>query len=70
MGISDEYVSSLCASNVIVNCERSTKMEGKTVATVDGNETEVAVLALATGFNIDGFLSELSVFGHEGVLLN
>lgn len=70
IGISDDYVQSLCAANVTVNTSTIQNIQGRTITTADGNETEVDVLCLATGFDVDGFLGELQVNGRDGVNLN
>jgi cation diffusion facilitator CzcD-associated flavoprotein CzcO len=70
IGISDDYIPALCANNVSVNCEPISKVEGRTITTIDRNETEVDVLVLATGFNVAGFLGELKIYGRGGVSLN
>lgn len=70
IGISDDYLQSLCAENVTVNCASINKVQGRTIGTVDGKEVEVDVLVLATGFNTGGFLGELQLYGRNDVHLN
>ncbi|CAO0799620.1 unnamed protein product [Mucor circinelloides] len=70
IGISDDYVQSLCAENVTVNTSTITNIRGRTITTADSTETEVDVLCLATGFDVDGFLGELQINGRDGVNLN
>lgn len=70
IGISDDYLQSLCAENVTVNTNTITNIQNRTIITADGTETEVDVLCLATGFDVDGFLGELQVNGKDGVNLN
>lgn len=70
IGISDDYLQSLCADNVTVNCTSINKVHGRTIETIDGQETEVDVLVLATGFNTGGFLGELQLYGRNQVHLN
>jgi cation diffusion facilitator CzcD-associated flavoprotein CzcO len=70
IGISDDYLPALCAKNVTVNTESIKKVQGRTITTADGTETEVDVLVLATGFNTGGFLGELNLYGRNNVHLN
>lgn len=70
IGVSDNYLQSLCLPNVTVNCSPIKKIQGRTISTADGIDTEVDTLVLATGFNVVGFLGEMQVFGRNGLLLN
>jgi cation diffusion facilitator CzcD-associated flavoprotein CzcO len=70
IGVSDDYLQALCEDNVTVNCSPIEKIEGRTIITKDGTEAEVDVLCLATGFNVNGFLGHLQVYGRNGVSLN
>ena len=70
VGISDDYLQALCRDNVTVNCSPIQKVEGKTIYNQDGTQTEVDVLCLATGFDVNGFLGHMQVYGRNGVSLN
>ncbi|CAO3607286.1 unnamed protein product [Mucor hiemalis] len=70
IGTSDDYIQALCSPKVTVNCTAIDKVQGKTLTTVDGNETEVDTLILATGFNVTGFLGKLQLYGRDGLHLN
>ncbi|KAI7899854.1 putative flavoprotein [Cokeromyces recurvatus] len=69
-GVSDNYLQSLCEDNVTVHCSSIEKVEGKTIITSDGSRAEVDVLCLATGFDVNGFLGDLQVYGRNGICLN
>lgn len=70
IGISDDYLQSLCQSNVTINTSPIASVQGQTITTTDGSETNVDVLCLATGFNVNGFLGHMQVYGRDGVHLN
>lgn len=70
IGISDDYMQSLCAENVTVNTSSIKNIQGRTITTADGHETKVDVLCLATGFDAGGFLGELNIYGRKQVHLN
>ncbi len=69
VGVSDDYLEALCEKNVTVNCSPIEKVEGKTIYTKDGTQSEVDVLCLATGFDVNGFLGNFQVYGRNGVSL-
>ncbi|KAG2208916.1 hypothetical protein INT47_011056 [Mucor saturninus] len=70
IGISDNYLAALCSPKTSVLRSPIKTVQGRTITTEDGVETEVDALILATGFNITGFLGELKVYGKDGVSLN
>lgn len=70
IGISDDYIQALCSPKVTVERTPIDKVQGRTITTVNGNETEVDTLVLATGFNVTGFLGKLQLYGRDGVHLN
>ncbi|KAI9481502.1 MAG: hypothetical protein EXX96DRAFT_566975 [Benjaminiella poitrasii] len=70
LGVSDNYLEALCESNVTVHSSPIEKIEGRTIMTKDGSESEVDVLCLATGFDVSGFLGRLQVYGRDQVWLN
>ncbi|CAO3618430.1 unnamed protein product [Mucor fragilis] len=70
IGISDDYLQALCQSNVTVNTSPIDNVQGQTITTEDGSKTHVDVLCLATGFNVNGFLGHMQVYGRNNVHLN
>ncbi|CEP17843.1 hypothetical protein [Parasitella parasitica] len=70
VGISDDYLQALCQRNVTVNTSPIANVQGQTITTVDGSETQVDVLCLATEFNVNGFLGHMQVHSRKGVHLN
>lgn len=70
VGVSDDYLQALCEKNASVICSPIKEVVGRTIKTEDGQETEVDVLCLATGFNVNGFLGDMQVYGRDGVHLN
>ncbi|KAI9253061.1 putative flavoprotein [Helicostylum pulchrum] len=70
IGYSDDYLQSLCLPNVTVNFSAIKKIEGRTISTADGQETEIDALILATGYDVAGFLGKMRVYGRDGVFLN
>ncbi|KAI9249748.1 hypothetical protein BDA99DRAFT_589938 [Phascolomyces articulosus] len=70
LGISDNYLEALCQKNVVVQTNRIKKVNGRTIATEDGDEQDFDILILATGFNVAGFLGHLEVVGKPDVPLN
>ncbi|KAI9306519.1 hypothetical protein BJ944DRAFT_248152 [Cunninghamella echinulata] len=67
---SETYLESLCKENIMVERSRIESVKGRTIRTVDGNETEFDILILATGYNTTGFLGNLQVNGRDSVNLN
>lgn len=70
IGISDDYLAALCSPKTTVNCSPIKTVQGRTIITDDGVETEVDALILATGFNVTGFLGDFNVYGKDGSSLN
>lgn len=70
IGLSDDYLQALCRDNVTVYSSPIEKVEGRTIYTKDGSKNEVDVMCLATGFDVNGFLGHLQVYGRNGVSLN
>lgn len=70
VGLSDEYLEALCSSNVTVNRSPIIKIQGKTICTADGVESEIDTLVLATGFDVVAFLGEMKIYGRDGMSLN
>lgn len=70
IGISDDYLQALCQKNVTVNTSPIVNVQGQTITTADGSQTHVDVLCLATGFNVNGFLGHMQVYGRNNVHLN
>jgi cation diffusion facilitator CzcD-associated flavoprotein CzcO len=70
VGVSDDYLQALCEKNTSVICSPIKEIVGKTIITADGHATEVDVLCLATGFNVNGFLGNMQVYGRDGLHLN
>ncbi|KAI8381112.1 putative flavin-binding monooxygenase [Radiomyces spectabilis] len=68
--LSEDYLEAVSQSHVTVNRSAITKVEGRTITTADGKETEIDILCLATGFNVQGFLGNLQVFGRNSQSLN
>ncbi|KAI9299899.1 hypothetical protein BJ944DRAFT_273743, partial [Cunninghamella echinulata] len=67
---SETYLEALCEKNVVVERTDIESVKGRTIRTVDGNETEFDILILATGYNTTGFLGNLQVNGRDNVNLN
>lgn len=70
IAISDDYIQALCSSNCTIHRSPIQKVQGRSITTADGVETEVDTLILATGFDVTGFLGDLQVQGRDGVSLN
>jgi cation diffusion facilitator CzcD-associated flavoprotein CzcO len=70
IGQSDEYIQALCSSKCTVDRSPIQKIQGRTISTADGVDTEVDALILATGFDVTGFLGDLQVTGKDGLSLN
>ncbi|KAI9014345.1 hypothetical protein CLU79DRAFT_767171 [Phycomyces nitens] len=67
IGVSSTYLTALARDNVtLVPCAVKS-VHGRTIVDVNGEENEVDVLVLATGYNIKGFTGNLKVYGRNGV---
>ncbi|KAI9497767.1 putative flavin-containing monooxygenase [Zychaea mexicana] len=67
---SEVYLESLAKPNVTVNRSGIKNIKGRTLIDNDENETEVDILVLATGFNIQGVSGNLQIIGRNGTILN
>ncbi|CAO3646793.1 unnamed protein product [Cunninghamella blakesleeana] len=67
---SERYLEVLCESNITVERSKIEIIKGRTIRTVDGNETEYDILILATGYITSGFLGHLEVNGRDNLNLN
>ncbi|KAI8881608.1 alpha/beta hydrolase fold-3 domain protein [Backusella circina FSU 941] len=70
IGISDDYIPSLCSPNVSITNSPIKSIKGNTITTEDGEENGLDALILATGFDVTGFLGHLQVYGKGNVSLN
>lgn len=70
IGYSDDYLQSLCSPKVTVNYSAIEKVEGRTISTAGGQETEIDALILATGYDVTGFLGNMRIYGRDGISLN
>ncbi|KAI9264197.1 hypothetical protein BDA99DRAFT_580345 [Phascolomyces articulosus] len=66
---SEIYLEALAASNVTVIRSGVDEIKGQTLIDKDGNETEVDILILATGFHVDDVSGNLKIYGRNGVFL-
>lgn len=57
--VTDDYLETLCKSNVVVETSPIESVKGNTITTKDGNQEEFDILCLATGFDVQGFLGHL-----------
>ena len=57
--VTDDYLETLCKSNVVVETSPIDSVKGNTITTKDGNQEEFDILCLATGFDVQGFLGHL-----------
>ncbi|KAI9321720.1 FAD-dependent pyridine nucleotide-disulfide oxidoreductase, partial [Dichotomocladium elegans] len=67
---SESFLESLCKENVTVETSAIEEVLGRTIRTADGKETEYDILVLATGFDVQGFLGNMTVNGKYGKTLN
>lgn len=56
---SENFLEALSEDNVTVKMGHITNVDGNTITHEDGSSTEVDILVLATGFNVQGFLGDL-----------
>ncbi|KAG2224603.1 hypothetical protein INT45_003743 [Circinella minor] len=62
---SELYLEALCKPNVTVITNGVDQIKGRTIIDKQGNETEVDILILATGFDLQGFAGNLQIFGRN-----
>jgi 4-hydroxyacetophenone monooxygenase len=55
--------------HVHANTSSITRFDGNTLVTADGQETEVDIVVLATGFLAEEFLAPMQIRGRDGLLL-
>ncbi|KAI8147575.1 hypothetical protein BJV82DRAFT_596084 [Fennellomyces sp. T-0311] len=67
---SEYYLEALAESNVTVIPSGVSSISGRTLTDKDGNETEVDILVLATGYDVLGFTGNLGIYGRNKVLLD
>ncbi|ORZ00392.1 putative flavo protein [Syncephalastrum racemosum] len=68
---SEFYYEALCKDNVVLERTPIQSVEGRTITTQDGKEAEFDILVLATGFDVQGYLGNLKIYGKdEKVSLN
>lgn len=70
---SEVYLEACAKPNVTIIRSGIDQVKGRTLVDKDGNETEVDILILATGFDIQGFTGNLSskyLLTHDGLYIN
>ncbi|KAG2220688.1 hypothetical protein INT45_012552 [Circinella minor] len=67
---SEIYVEALAKPNVTVIPCGVSDIKGRTLIDKEGNETEVDILILATGFDTQGFTGNLDIYGRNKTLLD
>ncbi|KAL0073400.1 hypothetical protein F4703DRAFT_1897664 [Phycomyces blakesleeanus] len=67
IGVSSTYLSSLARDNVTLIPCAVKSVHGRTIVDVNGDENEVDILVLATGYNVKGFTGNLKVYGRNGI---
>ncbi|CAO3591624.1 unnamed protein product [Absidia cylindrospora] len=67
---SENFLEALSEDNVTVKFGNITQVDGCTINHEDESATEVDILVLATGFDVQGFLGDLKVKGRNGKVLN
>ncbi|KAI9498576.1 flavin-binding monooxygenase-like protein [Zychaea mexicana] len=70
IAVTDDYLEALCRDNVVVEKSSITEVHGRTIVTADGNKEEYDILVLATGYDVQGFLGNLTVQGKHKQTLN
>ncbi|KAJ8662953.1 hypothetical protein O0I10_001129 [Lichtheimia ornata] len=63
---SENFLEACAKPNVTIIRSGIDQVKGRTLVDKDGNETEVDILILATGFDIQGFTGNLSIRGKDG----
>ncbi|KAI8967978.1 hypothetical protein BDF20DRAFT_839805 [Mycotypha africana] len=66
---SENYLEALAKPNVTVIPRAVKETFGNIVVDTEGNKEEVDVLVMATGFNVQGFLGNLQIYGRQGLSL-
>ncbi|KAI8142280.1 putative monooxygenase [Fennellomyces sp. T-0311] len=67
---SEIYLEALAKPNVTVIRSSVDEIKGRTLIDGNGNKTEVDILVLATGFDIQGFSGNLKIYGRNKSLLS
>ncbi|KAI9489657.1 flavin-binding monooxygenase-like protein [Zychaea mexicana] len=67
---SEVYLEALAKPNVTVIPSGVTDIKERTLMDKNGNEIEVDILILATGFDVQGFTGNLDIYGRNRVLLD
>ncbi|KAI7860770.1 hypothetical protein BDC45DRAFT_562968 [Circinella umbellata] len=70
IAVSDDYLEALCRDNVVVEKNKIINVNGRSITTEDGNKEEFDILVLATGYDVQGFLGNLTVQGKHKQSLN
>ncbi|KAI8141363.1 hypothetical protein BJV82DRAFT_714940 [Fennellomyces sp. T-0311] len=65
----ESYLEALAKDNVMVIRSGVDEIRGRTLVDKSGNETEVDILVLATGFNVYDNIGNLQIYGRDGVSL-
>jgi cation diffusion facilitator CzcD-associated flavoprotein CzcO len=64
--ISNDYLSTLCRSDVEVVTDPIVRVDPDAVVTADGTRREVDTIVVATGFEATDFLAPVEIVGREG----
>jgi len=64
--LSDDYYPALCRDDVAVITTPIDRVEGKGIRTRDGSLREVDAIVWATGFDVAGYLSPITIHGRDG----
>ncbi|KAI7861778.1 hypothetical protein BDF14DRAFT_1864479 [Spinellus fusiger] len=67
---SNEYLGALAQSNVTLVPNAVKRVYGKTIVDANDCETEVDILILATGYNVQSFIQKPEIIGKNGKSLN
>ncbi|KAI8147577.1 hypothetical protein BJV82DRAFT_710071 [Fennellomyces sp. T-0311] len=67
---SELYLEALAKPNVTVNTAGVAEIRGRTLIDKNGKETEVDILILATGFDVQGFTGNLDIYGKNQTILD
>ncbi|KAI8145708.1 hypothetical protein BJV82DRAFT_22696 [Fennellomyces sp. T-0311] len=70
IAVTDDYLETLCRENVVLEKGKITEVRGRSITTADGNEEEYDILVLATGYDVQGFLGNLTIQGKHKQTLN